>query len=99
MDSGAVSFGRQLRRNLSASITGTYTNNALIGTYLAQSTDGHSLYGTVSLQQRLGAHLTVRGGYTRLHQSYGSIPLISTNPDTNREFFMLSYQFSRPLGR
>jgi hypothetical protein len=99
MDSGAVSFGRQLRRNLSGSVTGMYTNNTVIGTYLAQRPDGHSLYGTVSLQQRLGAHLTIQGGYTRLHQSYGSIPLISTNPDTNREFLMLSYQLSRPLGR
>ena len=99
MDSGAVSYGRQLRSNLSGSVTGTYTNNTLVGSYLGQSTDGHSLYGTVSLQQRLGAHLAIQGGYTRLHQSYGSVPLISTNPDTNREFFTLSYQFSRPLGR
>ena len=99
MDSGALSFGRQLRRNLMGSVTGTYTNNTVIGSYLAQRTNGHSLYGTVSLQQKLGAHLTLQAGYTRLHQSYGTIPLISINPDTNREFLTLSYQFSRPVGR
>jgi hypothetical protein len=38
-------------------------------------------------------------GYTRLHQAYSNVAVLSTAPDTNREYVSISYQFSRPLGR
>ena len=99
MDSGALSFRRQLTRSLSASLTGGYTQNKLIGSFTALASDGHSLFGTASIQKRLGEHVNLEAGYTRLHQSYSGIPLFSNNPDTNREYVSVSYQFSRPLGR
>ena len=60
---------------------------------------GHSISGSVSLQHSIGEHLNAEAGYTRLHQSFGGIAVISGEPDTNREFISISYQFNRPLGR
>jgi hypothetical protein len=50
------------------------------------------------VQRLFGEHLNAQLGYTRLHQSY-NVTAIATNPDTNREFVSISYQFARPLGR
>jgi hypothetical protein len=60
---------------------------------------GHTLWGSASIQHQLGQHVSVSAGYNHLHQSYGSVPAISTAPDTNRGFISISYQFLRPLGR
>jgi hypothetical protein len=60
---------------------------------------GHSVSGSISLRHQLGEHFNAALGYTRLHQSYSGIAVLSTNPDTNREYISLSYQFTRPLGR
>jgi hypothetical protein len=99
LDSGTISFRRQLTRSLSGSVTGGYTENKLIGYLTALAGDGHSIFGTASVQKQLGEHLNCEVGYTRLHQSYSVIPLFAKNPDTNREYISISYQFSRPLGR
>jgi hypothetical protein len=99
MDSGAVSLRRQLTRTLSGSVNGGYTQNKLIGNSTALGADGHSLFGTASVQKQVGEHLNFEAGYTCLHQSYGSIPVLAKNPDTNREYISISYQLSRPLGR
>lgn len=60
---------------------------------------GHTLSGSATLQHTFTNRLTASLGYTRLHQSYGGIPLIGNSPDTNNEWVSLSYQFARPLGR
>lgn len=60
---------------------------------------GHSVSGNVSLRHPIGQHFEAELGYTRLHQSYGGIPLIATAPDTNVESISISYHFNRPLGR
>jgi hypothetical protein len=99
LDNGTATVRQQLTKSLSGSVGGGYAENKIIGSSLAASENGHSLNGTASLQQQFGQHFNVQLGYTRLHQSYGSIPVISSFPDTNREFVSISYQFSRPLGR
>jgi hypothetical protein len=99
LDNGTVLLRQQLTKNLSGSIGGGYAENKIIGSSLASSENGHSLNGTASLQQQFGQHFNVQLGYTRLHQSYASVPVISSFPDTNREFISISYQFSRPLGK
>jgi len=99
LDSGTVQVRQQLTRNLNGSIGGGYAENKVIGSLVTSGDSGHSINATASLQQQFGQHFNVQLGYTRLHQSYGSIPLISSFPDTNREFISISYQFSKPLGR
>jgi hypothetical protein len=60
---------------------------------------GHMFSGTVSLQHQVSEHFNAELGYTRLHQSFNGISVISANPDTDREYISISYQFTRPLGR
>ena len=98
-NAASVSVRRQLSRMLSAALDGNYTNSVVIDPILSFSTGGHSISGTASIQRQLGEHLSFGIGYTRLHQTYSGIPVISGAPDTNREWFSVSYQFARPLGR
>ena len=98
MDGGSASIRQLITKALSGSISGGYAQNDLLGNaFVGQS--GHSISGTASLQQMVGQHLTVQLGYTRLHQVYTNVAVISTTPNTNREFVSVSYQFSRSLGR
>lgn len=98
-DSAMLSGRQKLTKTLSASVTGGYAQNDMIGNPLFGAYNGHTITGTASLQQQIGQHLSAQLGYTRLYQSYGNIPALSANPNTNREFVSLSYQFARPLGR
>ena len=99
MDSATSSIRRQLSKTLSGSLSAGYTQNNVIGDLLGGAYDGHSISGTAAVEQFLGRNLSVRIGYTRLHQTYAGVPAIALNPDTNREFISISYRFSRPLGR
>jgi len=98
-DSGTLSVGQQLTKTLTASVSGGYAQNNIIGSSLLGVSNGHSISGSAFLQQIIGEHLSVQLGYTRVHQSYIGIPVISATPDTNRESISISYQFSRALGR
>jgi hypothetical protein len=99
LDSATLSVRQQIMRTLSATVSGGYAQNDVIGSPLLGLYSGHSISGTASLQQLIGQHLSVQLGYTRLHQSYSNIQVISATPDTNREFVSISYQFARGLGR
>jgi hypothetical protein len=99
MSSVGASLGQQFTSRLNGSIGFGYTKNDVLGSALAASSNGRSFSGTASLQQQLGQHLNMQLGYTRLHQDYTGVAVLAANPDTNREFVSLSYQFSRPLGR
>lgn len=99
LDSAMLSARQQLTRTLSASVSGGYAQNDVIGSVLLGANSGHTISGTASLQQQFGQHLNVQLGYTRLHQNYGNTQAIAANPNTNREFVSISYQFSRPIGR
>ena len=99
MDSAFASIRQQLSRMLSASVTGGYVQNDLLAPTPLFSDNGHTVSGTVSLQQHFGQHLNLQLGYTRLHQDYSSVAVLAATPNTNREFVSISYQFSRPLGK
>jgi hypothetical protein len=99
MDSAAASFRQQLSRMLSATVSGGYAQNDILTVTPVANSNGHTVSGTASLQQQLGQHFNLQLGYTRLHQDYSTVAVLAANPDTNREFVSISYQFSRPLGR
>ena len=98
-DIASASIGQQLSKTLSASVGGMYAQNDILGAPSLASDNGHTISGTASLQQKVGQHLNVQLGYTRLHQVYSGVAILAGTPDTNREFVALSYQFSRALGR
>jgi hypothetical protein len=99
MDSASASIGQQLTRRLSASVAGGYAQNDVLASALAGGSNGHSVFGTASLQQQIGQHINLQLGYNRIHQNYSSVAVLAATPNTNREFVSISYQFSRPLGR
>ncbi|HYM74956.1 MAG TPA: hypothetical protein VE377_03170 [Candidatus Dormibacteraeota bacterium] len=99
VDSVTVSARQQVTRTLSASIAGGYAQNDIVGSPVLGAYSGHSINGTASLEQQIGQHLGVQLGYTRIHQNYSNVAVLSATPDTNRGFVSISYQFSRALGR
>jgi len=100
MDSASVSIQQQIARSLSGSLAASYAQNDVLGSPLfGGASNGHTVSGTASVQKQFGEHISLQFGYTRLHQTYGGVAVLSTNPDTNRGFVSVSYQFSRPLGR
>ena len=99
MDSASASIRQQIMRSLSGTLAGGYAQNDVLGSVLLQGNNGHTVSGTASLQRQFGEHINLQLGYTRLHQDYSNVPVLSLTPDTNREFISVSYQFSRPMGR
>lgn len=97
MDSANASMRLQFSRALSAGLSGSYANNNILGP--ASFNSGHSISGTASVQRQIGERMNLQLGYTRLHQIYSNVAVLAGNPDTNRAFVSLSYQFLRPLGR
>jgi hypothetical protein len=90
----------QMRRKWSVGSVATYAIYKNVTQLLTFGTPGgHSISGSISLQRSIGEHFNAEAGYTRLHQSFGDVAVISGAPDTNREFISISYQFIRPLGR
>jgi len=98
-DSATASARQQITRTLSLFLTGAYGQQDYLGSPLLSAGNGHSVSGSATLRQQVGQHLSIQLGYTRLHQDYSEVAVISTVPDTNRESISISYQFSRGLGR
>jgi len=96
-DNGSASVRLQLSPTFTASLSGFYANNNVLGSALGIA-NGHTNSGTAALNRLIGEHLSLQLGYTRLHQTY-NIPIIAGTPTTNREFVSISYSFTRPLGR
>ena len=89
----------QFTRTLTASLRGLYLVNRVLDSPGSFGDGGHSVSGTVSLERSIGENLGLQMGYTRLHQSYANVPVISNTPNRNNVWISLSYQFDRPMGR
>ncbi len=90
----------QMARTWTVELTASYSiNNNVTPLFSPSSPGGHTISGTVSVQHSMSEHLKAELGYTRLHQSYSGITVISNAPDSNHGFISISYQFTRPLGR
>jgi hypothetical protein len=99
LDNTNATVRQQITRTLTGSVSGWYVSNSFLGSQLFAINSGHAFSATASLQQQLGQFLNAEIGYTRIHQNYRSVPVLSSNPDMNRFFVSLNYRFSRSLGR
>jgi len=101
LDNASATFSQQLRRSLTASVSGTYAQNDLVGSFNPSLgvLNGHSIMGSASLQQQFGQNVAVRLGYTRLREDYSGLSLFALAPNTNREFISFTYHFNKALGR
>lgn len=99
-DSANLSVRWQLARSLRMGVTGNYalTRNAVPSIPLFNP-GGHSISASPFVTYRISNYLDVEAGYDRLHQRYNGIAILADNPDSNREYVSLSYQFKRQLGR
>ncbi len=101
---GTFSLRRQLTRNMTGGFQAAYSNvNSLtpvaVQALLGGSNDGHTISGGASLERQLGEHFSVGLDYSRLHQSYSNLAIVSGSPDTNQGRISIGYTFSRPIGR
>jgi hypothetical protein len=94
-----ASLNRQLARKLSGSIGASYSNNSVLAASPTFNTGGHTISGNASVQRQLGQRFNLQLQYTRVHQSYSDVAVISAIPDQNRVAVNISYHFIRPLGR
>jgi hypothetical protein len=67
--------------------------------YNPQLSIGHTIAGSAGLTRTLGRSASVNIGYSRIHQSYPGVSTIIMNPDSDRIYGAVTYQFSRPVGR
>lgn len=98
LDTANVSVEQMLRRRLTATATGGWSQNNLIVPGVGGSANGHTLYASFAVRQQLGTHVSAMAGYAWLGQNY-AIATFAGQPTTNREFISLSYEFERALGR
>lgn len=99
-DSASTTFHWQMRPKWTSSVSASYANIKDSTPIIAiTSPNGHTIFGSTSLQYKISEHLTGIVEYDRLHESYGAIQAISANPDIDRVSVSLNYQFTRPLGR
>lgn len=89
----------QATRNWMAAATANYSDYQTL-TPLAVTAEqgGHSVSGGVNLHRNLGQQLQLGFEYDRVHETYGDIRSIASNPNSDRETVSLTWQFSRPFG-
>ena len=94
-----ASVRRQITRNVSGSVGGSYASNSVLGALPTLNTSGHTVSGNASVQRQVGEHFNLQLQYMHLHQSYSDVAVLSAVPNRDRVAINISYQFSRPLGR
>lgn len=99
-NSANLSTRWQISRNWVIGLAGNYydTTNA-VPSYPIFNPGGSSISASPSVTYTISSHLQVEAGYNRLHQRYNTVAILANNPDSNREYVSLSYQFKRPFGR
>jgi hypothetical protein len=98
-EGASASVRGQLSKAWGMGVSAYYANSTLLTPQLGGANGGHSIAGTVSLHRQIGQSLGLELAYTRLHQSYPNLSVLSAAPNTNRVWLSLSYQFIRPIGR
>ncbi|HEX3436012.1 MAG TPA: hypothetical protein VHT24_04525 [Pseudacidobacterium sp.] len=98
-NSANASFNWQLARRWSVGPAVSYAITNNVSSVPEVNPGGHIISGNISVQHPINEHLDVEFSYTRLHQSYNSIAVVSSAPDADRASISISYQFTRPLGK
>jgi len=89
----------KVSRNWDTGLSATYGDNTSLTPLFFSSAGGRTVFGTVSAHRTLGQHANLQFGYSWTNQTYQQIAAIAAAPNTNRVFFSLNYQFTRPLHR
>jgi hypothetical protein len=95
-----ASAGFRLGKNWSGAVSGSYANiQNIIPSIITTLASGSSTYGQVTFGRTFRQNINMSFGYQRIHEDYGAVAIISSDPDSDRAFATLTYQFKKPLGR
>jgi len=99
-DTASALLSWQFTRRLIGNLNADYSNTQNADLNLPSATQiGHLIFGRASVEYILGERWTAVAEYTRLHEDFAGIGVISNNPDADRVTVSLNYRLSRPLGR
>ena len=85
-------------KRLSVGLSVGYATNATLNVPFLPANSGHTVLGSVFLQQKLGQHMGIHFDYTRLHQTYNIVAIVNA-PNQHRIEGGISYEFEKSLGR
>jgi hypothetical protein len=94
-----ASFRHRFTPALRGSLSGNYGVNKVLNPLALNNNSGHTLSGTASVERSFGEHFNLTAGYTRLHQTYDNIAVLSGAPNQDRVWLSIGYQFQKALGR
>jgi hypothetical protein len=98
--SAQVNARWQMSRAWTTGISGSYfLNESVTPQALTGTENNHSLSGSAAVDRALGEQFYLGFSYDRVHQSYGDVLALSSNPNSDRVTVSISWQFARPLGR
>ena len=87
-----------MAKRLTCGVAGEYSTNATLNLPMVVANSGHTVLGSVFVEQLLGQHMGLHFGFSRLHQTY-NIVSISNAPNQTRVEASIGYKFDKPLGR
>ena len=94
-----ASSHHQLTPHLTGNLQASYSTNDVLQLGSLAQTSGHIFMFSGYCSRVLGKHLSAELGYSRINQHYNNFAAISGNPDIDRGWIRIAYQFERPLGR
>lgn len=90
----------RISKSWNAGLSASYADvNNVIASSIATLATGSAVYGQATLGRTFKENINLNFGYQRIHEDYGAIAIISADPDSDRVFATLVYQFRKPLGR
>lgn len=96
---GEAVYRHEFTTHLTASLRGNYTNNNVLQSAGLGQVNGSTLVLGGTIDRALGQHLSAELGYSRINQHYQNVGALANNPDSDRAWVSITYQFERPLGR
>lgn len=94
-----ASFRHQFTQHLSSTLQASYNKSTVLLPQGISSEGGNTFVFSGDMERSIGAHFSAQLGYSRVNQSYSSIAAVSSSPNVNRGWIMISYHFERPIGR
>lgn len=97
--SGGANYAQQMNRfwsfDATANYIDTHAEQAIADIY---ASTGHSLTASAGVRRLLSQRFMLRVGYDRIQSHYNNVVSLSGNPNADRVYATISYNFSRPIG-
>lgn len=99
-DGAQAVYRRQLRPTWDVNVSASYSlNKSVTPEYEFSVPGGHTIGAGASANHMISRNLKISFGYNWMDQSYKSVVSLNPIPISNREYFAVTYEINRPLGR